>query len=391
MTTTLTEAASRAADWLVGSGVQLRGGDDRHRGGFACWYDADTQSMPYVYAEITGYLVTLLCELAGRRRAPALLASARAAGDWLVRTADPDTGAFPCLWPLEASRFADKHDLIYTFDTGVIVNGLVHLHRATGEHRYLTAARRAADWLLRDMRRADGSFAPVYDRRTGTRPTSDAEWSLCPGAYHTKVAIGLLNLARSTDDGALRAAAAGVCDHALGFQQPDGRFVTFPAEGGTNCHPHAYAAEGLWVAGRELGRDDYLHASARATAWLLAQQRADGMIPRHWHGGTPLYQERVDVLCQTLRLAAIHLAEGRLDDTPARRQALDRLVGLVLDSQQSSDDPRVDGGLSFGRLSDGSRVPHVNVWVSAFAVQALTMHEQVMAGADHGLAPLFLV
>jgi hypothetical protein len=387
----LTAPAARATDWLVTSGVQVVSADVRHHGGFVSWYDADLQSMPYVYSEITGYLATFMCACHARTGDPRTLASAAAAGDWLLRTAHPETGGFRCLWPLTPSRFDYKVDQIYTFDTGVIVSGLVNLYLAGGETRYLDAAVTAADWLLRVMRKDDGLFLPVYDIARGApAPESTNEWSLCAGAYHTKVALGLLNLFTVTGTTAHRDAAVAACDAALALQQPDGRFVTFPPDGGTNCHPHAYAAEGLWVVGRLLERDDFLDASARATAWLLAMQSADGMIPRHWHDGQPVYHERVDVLCQTLRLAAIHLADGRIADTPALRERLDLLVGHILASQMTRSDPRVDGGFAFGRLSNGTPMPHVNVWVTAFAAQALAAYDDVCAGRP-AFAPRFMV
>ncbi len=387
----LTAPVARATDWLLTSGVQVVSADPRHRGGFVSWYDADTQSMPYVYSEITGYLVTFMCARHAGTGDPRTLASATAAGDWLLRTAHAETGGFRCLWPLTPSRFDYKVDQIYSFDTGVIISGLVNLHLACGDSRYLDAAGAAAEWLLRVSRKDDGLFQPVYDiARATPAPESANEWSLCAGAYHTKVALGLLNLFTVSGTTAYRDAAVAACDAALALQRPDGRFVTFPPDGGTNCHPHAYAAEGLWVVGRLLDRADFLDASAHATAWLLAIQSADGMIPRHWHDGQPVYHERVDVLCQTLRLAAIHLAEGRIADTPARRERLDLLAGHILANQMTSPDPRVEGGFAFGRLSNGTPMPHVNVWVTAFAAQALAAYDDLRAGRPP-LSPRFMV
>jgi hypothetical protein len=387
---TLSAEAARAAEWLLASGVQVRSDDPRHNGGFVSWYDAESQSMPYVYSEITGYLTTLMCACYARTADARLLESATAAAEWLIRTAHPETGGFRCLWPLTPSRFDYKFSQIYSFDTGVIISGLVNLYRATRDERYRAAAVRAADWLLRDMRKASGAIAPVYHIESGTTPESEAEWSLCSGAYHTKVALGFTTLFEVTGTDAYRDAAIEICDASLSFQQLDGRFVTFPAGGGTNCHPHAYAAEGLWVVGRALGRDDYLSASTRATTWLLGLQSPEGMIPRHWHDGQATYHERVDVLCQTLRLAVLHVADGRLPDEPALRAKLDRIVEHVRHNQIASGDVRTDGGFSFGRLSDGTRMPHVNVWVSAFAVQGLQLYDDLQQRRP-SLDPRFMV
>jgi hypothetical protein len=56
----------------------------------------------------------------------------------------------------------------------------------------------------------------------------------------------------------------------------------------------------------------------------------------------------------------------------------------------TSTDPRVDGGFAFGRLSNGTPMPHVNVWVTAFAAQALAAYDDLRAGRP-AFAPRFMV
>jgi hypothetical protein len=359
----ITEAGVR---WLVSSGVQ------RPDGGFAPWYDADRQDHPYVYSEITGYLTTLLCQWHARTGDPAVLAAAAAAGDWLVRTADERTGGFRCLVPLRPSRFDDKQHYVYAFDTGVIVTGLAALHRATGDDRHLATAVRAADWLVGSAQLPDGGFRPVWDTRRETFAPEADDWSWRPGGFQTKVALGLAVLAELTGRDDYRAAAVRACDYACRLQEEDGRIGHAD---GVHAHPHAYAAEGLWATGVLLDRPDWVAASRRATRWLLSLQRADGAVPRFVRAGGPVYAERMDVQAQALRLAGVHGTPGRLDE----------LTGVLTGHQAGGEDPRVHGGWYFGRLSDGTPVPHVNVWTTAFAVQAL----EIRGGAV--LDPRFLV
>lgn len=385
-----TPAVSKAAEWLVGSGVQVISDNPLHKQGFVSWYEADTQSMPYVYSEITGYLVSMMCDLYDQTGDSRFLDSATGAADWLLRTADPTTGGFRCLFPLKPSRFDYKYNQIYVFDTGVIISGLVNVYRASKQDKYLAAAVKAADWLISDVQKDNGAFLPVYDVEKQSFNEQDSEWSLCSGSYHTKVAIGLVNLYEATQNAKYKDAAIKACDFALTFQQADGRFISFPTEGGTNSHPHSYSAEGLWVVGKVLGREDYLQASAQATSWLLQWQSEEGYVPRHFHNGEPLYNERVDILSQALRLAAIHLAEGRLPDSIETRAKLDKLAAVISRNQAVSEDVRINGGFYFGRLSNGDQMPHVNVWVSAFSIQGLGRYEGYLRGS-FDFNPLFMV
>jgi hypothetical protein len=376
-----------AAAWLLRSGIQVVSSDRDADGGFAAWYDVETGSYPYVYAEISGYLVTAMSWLYQRHSDAAYLASARRAADWLLNSQiyHAASGGFRCLYPLAPSRFDYKRNWVYAFDCGVILNGLVSLYRVSGEERYLAAGIRVADWLMHTCQRPDGSFRPVLDGASGEWIESNDEWSLCSGGYHTKISLGLANVYDVTRLNQYADAAVRGCDFALRYQQADGRFVTFPDSGGTNAHPHAYAAEGLWVVGSMFGREDYLSASARATRWLFEQQSPDGLVPRHFHNGQGHYHERVDILSQALRLAYIHMREGRLPESlHAQTQ---QLLRLVLRNQAHSVDPRIDGGFYFGRLSDGAQMSHVNCWVSAFALQALALSDQKFPV----FAPYFMV
>ncbi len=379
-----------ALAWMLRA-AQVNSNNPEVDGGFISWYDEETQTPAYVYSEITGYMLTLLCSLWSRTGNEAVRKSAVQAGDWLLRTVHEETGGFRCLYPLGTTRFGNKQQLIYTFDCGVILSGLVNLYRVTGYAQYLAASVTLGDWLIGTMQKSSGGFLALYDLIAENYPENEAEWSLCSGAYHTKVGIGLLNLHDVTRAEKYRRAAIAACDFALSFQQADGRFVTFPAEGGTNLHPHWYAAEGLWVVGSFLRREDYLEASARATAWAWNQQSPEGFIPRHFHNGQGTYSERVDVLCQAVRLAVIHRAEGRL---PAYMDAqIERLIPIILRNQSGASDPNSVGAFYFGRQSNGEITRHANTWVTQFAIQALWLYDDFTAGryAQQPLEPFELV
>ena len=374
--------------WMRDSGIQNVEGDEALLGSINAWFETDTESYPFVYSEITGYWVTLLCTLYHLHGNQLYLERAQAAGEWLLRTTHEPNGGFRCLYPLKPSRFNFKQEQIYAFDVGMVLNGLVELYRATRQERFLASAVTAGDWLVYSAQKPNGSFYPVFQIDDEKFFESDKEWSTTSGSYHAKNAIGLLNLADLTHKQKYRDAAVKICDFALGCQKTSGRFVSFLSRGGTNAHPHCYSCEGLWVAGRYLEREDYLEASARGTQWLLDMQSEEGYIPRRFLDDQPIYHERVDAISQTLRLAVLHLAQGTLHESYRRRA--ERLVPIILRNQAKTDDVRSNGGLYFGRSNKGEVIPHVNSWVTAFASQALRLYRDSLEGKPE-LKPFHLV
>jgi hypothetical protein len=357
-------------------------------GSFNAWYEQDTQAYPFIYSEITGYLVTLMCYLWERKHDERYLRSATMAGDWLLDTTLEPNGGFRCLYPLRPTGFDFKQSQMYAFDNGMVLNGLVNLYRVSRQEKYLASAVTAADWLVYSAQKPTGAFYPIYQLDEDRFFESDKEWSICSGSYHAKIAIGLLNLYDLTHKRKYLDAAVRVCDFALGCQDETGRFISFLSRGGTNAHPHCYTAEGLWVAGTYLDRGDYLASSAHAVRWLLDRQSPEGYIPRLYLDNQPVYSERVDAICQTLRLAILHTAEARLPETYSGR--IELLRSLIPKYQAFDEDSRVDGGFYFGYGSNGHVIPHVNVWVTAFAVQALWIYSDYCTN-NLDLNPFLLV
>lgn len=360
MPTSPTDAAAR---WLLHSGVQNPPGTENAArasigGAFNAWFDPATYSYSYVYTEITGYAVTTLTYLFARTHDAEYLTRARQAGDWLLSIQTPD-GAMPTAVRYAEGDFKSPH--AHTFDVGMVLNGLVCLYNATQDQRYLTGARKAADWLIR-FQNADNSLAAHVTMDGKVEDTSDT-WSTQPGSYHAKIAIGFLNLFRATEDVRYRAAAVGLCEYALTRQQPDGQFYTYGKEQGTNLHPHCYSAEGLWVAGQFLSEERYTEAARRATEWALAHTK-EGIVPRHKHE-TFNYNERVDILAQAYRLFVVFGLADAKEAQKLKQELLDRQYQGEIETQR--------GGFIFGKMSDGRPAPHINCWVTMFALQALMM------------------
>ena len=262
--------------WIMDSGIQNEDIDPLIDGSYNAWYDSNTGEYPYLYSEICGYLITLMCYFYNLSENTKYLNSGEKAGNWLLNTTYENNGAFRCLFThVSPSKYDYKHDQMYSFDNGVIVNGLMNLYRLTNNKKYLSAAVTTADWLVMSAQGPAGLFKPVYDIEEERFFESDKQWSLSSGSYHAKIAIGLLNLYDITKTKRYLDAAIKVCDITLGYQLSSGRYITFLSRGGTNAHPHCYTAEGLWVAGKLLDRKDYLESSAKSVKWILNLVNSD--------------------------------------------------------------------------------------------------------------------
>jgi hypothetical protein len=380
------QGADRGADWLLRSGIQDAAG------GAHAWYDSTRQRYEYLYPEVTGYLVTLHEWLAELPRTSAMDAAAhrdaaRRASRWLAALTSGGDG-FVCLVvadedgstssegaaanPATSAAFRRKTQRRYTFDAGIVLQGLVAHAVRSDDNDILKTSRLLGDWLL-DLQQPDGTFVPF----TGPDPWQDvpADWSTRPGCHQAKIAIGLQALAQATGENRYRDAARLACEAALVSQQSNGRYLTNHASDGTNVHPHCYAAEACWAIGTATDDEELLESARRGVRWLLDTSPA-GRALRVWSPADGVNPNmRIDGLAQTLRLGII---TGVASDAE-----LDGLAQTLLGYQAGGDDPHMRGGFAFGHSSRGDDLPHANVWVSSFAVQALALFA---ARARHGAA-----
>lgn len=102
------------------------------------------------YPEVTGYFIPTLLRAAQVYRRPDLTELARHAGGWLEETSLPSGAICRKQWTP-----ANKTPSV--FNTGQVLDGWCTLFEATGEERWVRPARRAADWLVAQIE-ADGSW-----------------------------------------------------------------------------------------------------------------------------------------------------------------------------------------------------------------------------------------
>ncbi|NVM01965.1 MAG: glycoside hydrolase family 88 protein, partial [Candidatus Helarchaeota archaeon] len=264
--------------WLLNSGIQcIEEDQDCILGSFQCWYDLSKKNYPFAYSEITGYGITTLLYLNHIAPDPSLIDRAIKAGDYLINFAQISRdGIFNDRYLYHRENF---RPWLFSFDNAMCLNGFVNLYKQTKNKHYLDMAKKVGSWLINDMQKEDGSFFAVYDADNKIYIDGYGKWSTQSEPFHTKNAIGLLNLYTVTKMDSFKKSAINVCDWALTLQKENGRFINFLKKGYTHTHPHIYAAEGLFCVGLILKNKEYIKSAKRAVDWILKNQFKNGGFP----------------------------------------------------------------------------------------------------------------
>lgn len=250
-------------DWLCAA--QDATGND----GVAAFYDLRMGSWSPAYPETTGYIIPTFFDYAAAVNDDSYRQRARRMGEWLL-TLQLDSGAFPIgpLWP-------DWPRDPIVFDTGQIMQGLLRLFEESGDGRYLTAARRAGDWLCA-IQDEDGCW-----RRHTPRPAGHLH------TYNVRVAWSLLWLAVHAPDGGYRQTAVRNLQWTLSQQDGDGWFANAGFTLGEDplTHTIVYTIRGLLESALLLDEAVYLDAARRAADALMQTQTRDGSLRARYGRG----------------------------------------------------------------------------------------------------------
>ncbi len=340
----MTSILDRAGAWFLHSGIQ------EPSGGVARYYRSDYEKNATVSTEITGYAASALAYLYERTGNAAYREAALNAARFLTRIAwDKASSTLP---------FEPSSPLAYFFDIGIIVRGLLAVHRISHEAEFREVAEHASLALAFDFL-GDGVFHPVIELPEKHPLPHEPRWSRSPGCYQLKSALAWHDLG---DPHAVRVFES-VVDYAL---QSHMEFL--PGAGDVEkvmdrLHAYSYFLEALLaVADRENAREALKFGIERTGAFLREIR--------------PVF-ERSDVCAQLLRvrLAAHHLGAVALDEAAAREEA-----AWAARFQISSADKRLDGGFWFGRKGE-EMLPYANPVSTAFVLQALALWEDHQEGA----------
>ncbi len=370
-------AEDLAAKWILESGIQNATKEIRTNGGFNGWFDVTSKTYPFIYSEITGYGISSLIYLKKIYKSGVFSERAIAAAKWLINNAITPEGGVLTKYYYDNNnadeRYRFENQNVFAFDTGIVLYGLCKVAAETNSEEIVVNCRKIADFLVSNMLKKNGELNAVWDLKRNEPFNDENKWSTCSGSYHSKIAMSMIAMHELTGEKSYRKTAERICETALKFQQPDGRFVTH--SGNTHMHPHCYSAEGLLYAGNKLDRKDFIESSAKASNWAMNQQKENGGIPFLLENGKFVLHERTDVLAQVLRLASIFKQKTMLIAGADRINKLrNRLLGFQVKEGQQR------GGIKFGFDFDGTEKGHLNSWCTMFSMQALEMNTSYKLG-----------
>lgn len=357
-----------AIDWLIDSGIQ------NSEGAFYAWYDMDKEKYSFLYPEITAYAIQILSRLHIQNYKSTYLTRAVKAGDWLLKN-QKDDGSFFCK-QFAQSEAEKNDDSFYVFDAGIITCGFLDLYKITSKKKYLTAAIKASNLILR-FQNSDGSL------HAGRNPDgtiiNNPHWSQTSSCHHIKMLLPCLRLHAITKDEKYLDFATKLLQWGHKLQVSTGRFVTFLGSSDTYTHAHCYAIEGLMEASRYFDHIKQLFVDKKVSLgvnWLLNTQNGEGSI-WNWYGSQENKIKVGDAIAQTIRLL---LLSKKIFQPTDRNTTIDEQIhkGLVfLKKLQFLDENRRSrGGISYGE-TQGKQIKNVSTCATIFAIHAALLRKNV--------------
>ena len=312
------------------------------------------------YPETTGYIIPTFLDYARLTGDPDIRDRAVRMGEWLLGIQMAD-GSFQAGYYYGAAAQAPPS----VFNTGQILLGLCRLFRETRDRRWLAAAARSGEWLVR-MQDADGAW---YQGLSFHGPTAPVR------TYYVRVAWALMELAAILEAGdRYREAAARHVRWTLAQQQDNGWFDNnaFVVGADPFTHTIAYVLEGL------LGYADHADVPACLPAVLKTATRLvrclelrsvfPGEFGRDW-------QSAATYRCLTgeAQISGVWLRLHALTgDARFLNSALKLLDRLKATQSLTSSNPGVRGGIKGSQPIWGRyhRLSFVN-WGAKFLADAL--------------------
>lgn len=370
---------SHLKKWLLHSGIQAE------QGGFYAWEDVENKNYSFLYPEITGYAVTLLCFLYEITKDDLYIMRAKRAAGWIINKAIHSSGGVLTKSYITdaVEHYSFERGNIYTFDCAMVAFGLLKLYRITNQKEYLDAAKGIIGFLVDNMLKENGLFHPIFDTKNNSTYEDSVKWSRQAGSFHCKLSLCLCELAEIEKDSYYQNLAGNLIDSSIRHFYKDKRFINNISDESTHFHPYCYTIEGILYYCYKLKDDRYRKLVEDTFDWILKFQELDGGIPTgvFKDGREKIVHQRSDIQTQVLRLYYL-IKNKDCNSNFDKGKLLGRLI------QFQNLDQGHKGSFYFGVDEDGSYRKHSNSWCSMFALQALYL---VAGKTDKNLVLDYLV
>ncbi|HEU5120572.1 MAG TPA: hypothetical protein VFT71_06265 [Candidatus Nitrosocosmicus sp.] len=360
--------------WLLFSDIRVKEGKDQ--GALYGWKDLTDSSLPFIYSEIVGYAITCYSWIYREKENKLALDAAEEGYQWIRNNLN--NNLLPAGKINENNYFVLKGDLqnqIYSFDNGMIIAGLLNLHKINQNSEILNLALIMADELIDKFWKEDRMVA-LLDASFNQTDYGKGKWSTISGPYHTKIVFGLIKLFKATGNTRYRDISCLLCDFGLKMQDKDGHFITNEDKDLTFLHPHLYSCEGLLYSGIELMENKYFEASLRGLEWTIKLMEANnGLLPR----STKENVEQSDCIAQLLRLLII--CKSNLDKM--KNLQVEKIIENLKNALARL---YVQNGKQMGGVKYQKSFDQVCTWCTMFSLQALNFYYNDKSRDDNPLA-----
>lgn len=318
-------------DHLLAAAEWLERAQDATRDGGVCGRYRLRTGWTSSYPETTGYIIPTFLALASELRADRFRDRARRCVEFLL-SVQLETGAFP------GGEIHENRTRPSSFNTAQVISGLTAWHAATGDGRALAAAVRAADWLA-SLQETDGAWRQHVYRNVATTYFAYATGWLAELGRHTG-SRRYLDAAGKHLDWVLRHQ-----DPDTGWFDLSGFDVSHHRARRAVTHTIAYTLQGLLATSEILGRRDGIdavHRAARGIARRLELSRwLPGVLDSAW-------RTQADYACLTgcaqMALVWLRLYELR-EDSRLLNAALKALDLVKAAQPMTGRNPAVRGGV----------------------------------------------
>lgn len=350
-------------NWLVSSDIIVSESKNPNYGGVRSFYDEKKEQFAFMYPEITGYFSSTMRFLFEHEQNKKFVEFSEISCNWLIRLYENYGGI---IQGITTDGIPVK--LVYSFDTGVCVKGLLDCYRLTNNSYYLEYAKKMSQWILNETISEDGQIKALKNLETDTFETDPSIWYKQYGCLHLKLAIPLLQMYVITRDETYLTQTKKICDKICDFQLSDGSILLHIGKQTVNLHTLCYALEGLLYAYNITKNQKYLSSVQKAVEWCQKRIKNDGSIDLWFN--SKYHSKSSYPIAQLIR---IKLLLSKLENQDME-SIIFQLKSFLVSLQAKNNNKKINGGFyeEFSKTVFGwKKTLRINSWSSMFALQAL--------------------